>query len=124
MDKITLSVIKADVGSIGGHTQPSEEMLRAVKNLLQSQKQSNEGQGILRDYLVTYTGDDIALIMSHRLGTGAKEIHQLAWKCFLTATAVAKSQGLYGAGQDLLHAPGHGPSPGGHQRRGRLSRRH
>ena len=102
MDKITLSVIKADVGSIGGHTQPSEEMLRAVKNLLQSQKQSNEGQGILRDYLVTYTGDDIALIMSHRLGTGAKEIHQLAWKCFLTATAVAKSQGLYGAGQDLL----------------------
>ena len=26
--RITISVIKADVGSIGGHTKPSNEMLR------------------------------------------------------------------------------------------------
>ena len=29
--RITLSVIKADVGSIGGHTQPSERMMEAVR---------------------------------------------------------------------------------------------
>ena len=27
MSKITLSMIKADVGSIGGHTRPSEQMV-------------------------------------------------------------------------------------------------
>lgn len=32
--QITLSAIKADVGSIGGHTRPSEEMLDAVRALL------------------------------------------------------------------------------------------
>ena len=42
--KITLSVIKADIGSIGGHT-----------------------------------GDDIAILMTHRHGEGDAAIHKLAW---------------------------------------------
>ena len=29
--KITLSILKADVGSIGGHTRPSDHMLDAVR---------------------------------------------------------------------------------------------
>ena len=28
--RVTLSLIKADVGSVGGHTQPSERMLHAM----------------------------------------------------------------------------------------------
>ena len=28
---VTVSVIKADVGSVGGHTQPSDELLAAVR---------------------------------------------------------------------------------------------
>ena len=31
MKKVTLSVIKADVGSIGGHTKPSERMMAIVR---------------------------------------------------------------------------------------------
>ncbi len=31
--KITISVIKADVGSIGGHTMPSDRMLNAAREL-------------------------------------------------------------------------------------------
>ncbi|MCE2463925.1 MAG: fructose 1,6-bisphosphatase, partial [Dehalococcoidia bacterium] len=29
--KITLSIIKADVGSVGGHTKPTEKMMNAVR---------------------------------------------------------------------------------------------
>ena len=99
MSKITLSVIKADVGSIGGHTKPSESMLGVVRSRLFQNKNSDLK---LRDALVTHTGDDIAIIMSHDNGAGAKNIHKFAWDCFLAATEVAKEQGCYGAGQDLL----------------------
>src|SRR5258708_21655669 len=40
--------------------------------------------------------------MTHARGEGSPEVHQFAWKTFLAATTVAKTSGLYGAGQDLL----------------------
>lgn len=97
MNKITLSIIKADVGSIGGHTKPSDSMLETVRSRVR-EKTGN----LLIDGIVTYTGDDIAIIMSHRRGTSANEIHLFAWNCFLAASEEASRQGLYGAGQDLL----------------------
>jgi fructose 1,6-bisphosphate aldolase/phosphatase len=33
---------------------------------------------------------------------GSDKIHKLAWDAFLAGTKIAKEQGLYGAGQDLL----------------------
>jgi fructose 1,6-bisphosphate aldolase/phosphatase len=98
MIKVTLSVIKADVGSTGGHTKPSEAMLEVVRNRVAGAIQSK----LLHDGVVTFTGDDIAIIMSHNRGVGAREIHSFAWECFLAASAEAKASGLYGAGQDLL----------------------
>jgi fructose 1,6-bisphosphate aldolase/phosphatase len=98
--KVTFSVIKADVGSIGGHTKPSEQMLQTIRETVQAACSGKKR--LLIDGLVTYTGDDIALIMSHQHGVGAEVVHKFAWDCFLTATDVAKKQGLYGAGQDLL----------------------
>ncbi len=96
--KITLSVIKADVGSIGGHTRPSGRMVEIVRARLRDAI----GGELVRDGLVTYTGDDIAIIMSHTRGVGAREIHRFAWESFLAATEEARSAGCYGAGQDLL----------------------
>jgi len=96
--KITVSVIKADVGSIGGHTKPSEHMLRAVRD----EAAGAVGNGLLIDGFVSYTGDDIAITMSHTRGEGNSEIHQFAWNCFVKATEIAREYGLYGAGQDLL----------------------
>jgi fructose 1,6-bisphosphate aldolase/phosphatase len=58
--------------------------------------------GLLVDGLVTHTGDDIALIMSHPHSPGAPAVHRFAWDTFLAATDEAKTAGLYGAGQDLL----------------------
>jgi fructose 1,6-bisphosphate aldolase/phosphatase len=96
--KVTVSVIKADVGSIGGHTKPSNQMVDVV----QSRLREVIARRMVIDGIITYTGDDIAIIMSHQQGVGATEIHHFAWDCFLAATDEARKAGLYGAGQDLL----------------------
>ncbi len=94
---ITLSVLKADIGSIGGHVQPSGAIVETVRDKLERER----GE-LLVDGHVSWTGDDIALLMTHTRGTGDPAIHELAWNAFLAGTETAKAQGLYGAGQDLL----------------------
>lgn len=96
--KITLSVLKADVGSIGGHTMPSARMLESVRQAVKSAI----SKGLLIDGFVSHTGDDIAITASHTRGPGNKDIHQFAWNTFVEATSIAQRAGLYGAGQDLL----------------------
>ena len=96
--RITVSVIKADVGSVGGHTKPSPRMLECVR----SEVSKAIGQSLLVDGFVSHTGDDIAIIMSHRRGRGHPDVHGFAWNTFLNATQIARDYGLYGAGQDLL----------------------
>jgi fructose 1,6-bisphosphate aldolase/phosphatase len=95
--KVTVSVIKADIGSIGGHIQPSRQLLETVASYVQDQ-----GQKLLIDSYISYTGDDIAILMTHTHGAGAEAIHKLCWDAFIKGSEIAKHQGLYGAGQDLL----------------------
>ncbi len=94
---ITVSAIKADIGAIGGHTRPSDELLNVVKNHIK--KMGNE---LLLDHYIGYSGDDIHIVMTHKLGPDNEKIHKLAWDAFSEGTKTAKNQGLYGAGQDLL----------------------
>jgi fructose 1,6-bisphosphate aldolase/phosphatase len=95
--KITISAIKADIGSIGGHIKPSARVLETVREFI-----AEYGSGLLKDFYISYTGDDIAILMTHTLGKENAKIHKLAWDAFKAGTQVAKEQGLYGAGQDLL----------------------
>lgn len=95
--KITITAIKADVGSIGGHIKPSQRLIDAVEEYV-----AQNQEGLLIDFRVTHTGDDIAILCTHEEGVGDKRIHKLAWEAFKAGTEVAKDQGLYGAGQDLL----------------------
>lgn len=97
--KITLSIIKADVGSVGGHIAPSPEMIESVQDYIQKE---GKKKGLILDYFVCHTGDDISILLSHQKGVANSKIHKLCWDAFLKATKIAKSQGLYGAGQDLL----------------------
>ena len=98
-DKVTLSVIKADVGSVGGHTKPSPELLEKVENFV---VENGLKTNLLKDVYIGYTGDDIHFLFSHAKGVDNQEIHKLAFDAFMEGTKVAKAQGLYGAGQDLL----------------------
>lgn len=96
--RLTLSVIKADVGSVGGHTLPSPAMLASVR----ADVARAIDQGLLLDGFVSHTGDDICITMSHAKGKDHADIHGFAWQAFRKATDVAAEAGLYGAGQDLL----------------------
>ncbi|MCH2404809.1 MAG: fructose-1,6-bisphosphatase [Nitrosopumilus sp.] len=94
--KITVSVIKADVGGVGGHTKPSDGLIEAVRKTIKN------SADLLIDYYIGYCGDDVHIVMSHTHGTDNQQIHKLAWDAFMEGTKVAKEEGLYGAGQDLL----------------------
>ena len=97
--KLTLSVIKADIGSIGGHIKPSRKLKDTVADFV---CEHGIKKGLLIDHYVSSTGDDIAILMTHQKGVSNDAVHKLAWDAFVAGTEVAKEQGLYGAGQDLL----------------------
>jgi len=96
--KITLSVIKADIGGYVGHSSMHPSLIEIGREYLERAKKD----GMLIDYHVTRVGDDLQLIMTHQLGENNERIHKLSWDTFLAATSQAKSLKLYGAGQDLL----------------------
>jgi len=95
--KLTLSVIKADIGSIGGHVAPSKRLRETVENYIWER-----ASGVVLDHYVSHTGDDIAILMTHTRGEDDPKIHKLAWDAFRAGTDAARLEGLYGAGQDLL----------------------
>jgi len=96
--KTTISVIKADIGSLAGHHVVHPETIAAATKVLAEAK----SKGIIIDFYVTNVGDDLELIMTHRHGVDAPKVHELAWTAFKEAAKVAKELGLYAAGQDLL----------------------
>jgi fructose 1,6-bisphosphate aldolase/phosphatase len=96
--KVTLSVIKADIGGYVGHSESHPDIIAKAGECLAKARE----KGLLIDYHVTKCGDDLQLVMTHDKGTGDYEIHKLAWDTFVTGTELAKALGLYGAGQDLL----------------------
>lgn len=94
----TISVIKADVGSLAGHHVVHPDTIAAATKVLAEAKI----KGLIVDFYVTNAGDDLELIMSHRKGVDSPEIHEVAWEAFREATKVSRELGLYAAGQDLL----------------------
>src|SRR4030042_6111017 len=96
--KVTLSVIKADIGGYVGHSESHPDILARARELLAKAKKEK----LLIDFHVTKCGDDLELIMTHQRGEENKEIHKLAWDTFVDCTELAKSLKLHGAGQDLL----------------------
>jgi len=96
--RITLSLIKADVGGYVGHSESHPDILAKANECIAKAKK----EGLLVDYHVTKCGDDLQLIMTHQQGENNEKIHKLAWDTFVACTEVAKKLKLHGAGQDLL----------------------
>ncbi len=97
--RTTVSVIKADIGSLAGHVTVPKEVIEYAEARLREAVET----GLINSFYVTHAGDDLELIMSHFKGVDSEEIHGLAWRVFKGATEeVSKRLKLYGAGQDLL----------------------
>lgn len=98
MVKVTVTLIKADVGSYPGHSMVHPALVEIANQELGKAKSS----GIIKDFKVLTVGDDLQLLMSHIKGVDSSEVHGLAWDTFMKATDAAKKLKLYGAGQDML----------------------
>jgi len=97
--KVTISLIKADIGGWVGHSTVHPKQIELAKKKLEEAKQT----GLILDYFVFHCGDDLQLLMTHQKGEENSEIHKLAWDTFVEVTnKVSKPLKLYGAGQDLL----------------------
>ena len=57
---VSLSIIKADIASIGGHISPSQCLVQTVREFI-----TEHGAKLLLDSYVSYTGDDIAIVSTH-----------------------------------------------------------
>ena len=98
-EKITISLIKADIGSLAGHHVVHPKQIELAKEKLEDAKK----KGLIIDYYVFNCGDDLQLLMSHRKGESNPQIHELAWDTFKEITEkVSRPLKLYAAGQDLL----------------------
>jgi fructose 1,6-bisphosphate aldolase/phosphatase len=98
MVKTTLSLIKADVGSVAGHIIVPKPLFDIANKKLKEAKESD----LINSFYVFNAGDDLELLMTHYKGEDSEEIHKLAWDTFKAGADKAKSLKLYGAGQDLL----------------------
>ncbi len=96
--KVTISCIKADVGSIAGHVKWHEALTKTAEEKLKKAKE----EGKIIDYSILKCGDDVGLIMTHTGGMNNPQVHELAWNTFKAMAEVAKDLKLYAAGQDLL----------------------
>ncbi len=96
--KVTVSLIKADVGGWPGHVKVHPRLIEIAKEELEKAK----NDGLIIDYYVFNAGDDLQLLMTHTHGVDNPKIHELAWNTFVKAAQEAKKLKLYGAGQDLL----------------------
>ena len=96
--KVTVSVIKADIGSFPGHEVVHPLTMDEAKKILEKARKKKK----IIDFHVTHAGDDLVLILTHNKGEDNEEIHTLAWDIFHECAEIAKKLKLYGAGQDLL----------------------
>ncbi|MBU5678518.1 MAG: fructose-1,6-bisphosphate aldolase/phosphatase [Candidatus Aenigmatarchaeota archaeon] len=99
MMKVTISVIKADIGSLVGHSVVHPKIIEIAKKEIAN---ANKKKKIIEDFFVINCGDDLELIMTHRNGIDNKNVHGLAWNVFIKCAEEAKKMKLYGAGQDII----------------------
>lgn len=97
--KITLTAVRVDLGAVGGHLQPSEKIVSAVRDCIKEKTDD-----LLIDCWVDFTGDDISILCTHEAGKESPDIRKYLWNGFEKGAATAEEQGLYGVGQDIRNA--------------------
>lgn len=102
-DGETISDIKADAGGKVGHTSPTTLFQHVARASLTEARE----QGLIRDFEVFAVGDDLHLLMHHKQGIDANEVHVFAFKTFWRMVWVTEIIGYkpYGLAQDLKIGP-------------------
>src|SRR5438093_3805818 len=97
----TFSDIKADAGGKVGHTTPPTLFEGIARASLREAQES----GFIRDFQVFAVGDDLHLLMSHRHGVDANDVHLLAFRTFWRVVWVTELIGYkpYGLARSEEH---------------------
>jgi fructose 1,6-bisphosphate aldolase/phosphatase len=98
VDKITLTVAKADVGGFVGHTGVHEDVVKRARELVNKAIT----RGILIDAWVGSVGDDVELVLTHDRSSESRETHKFAWETLVACAEVAERLKLAHPGRDLL----------------------
>jgi fructose 1,6-bisphosphate aldolase/phosphatase len=98
MVETTISVIKADIGSLAGHVIVPDFLLELARKEMKAAVEKK----IINDFHVANAGDDLELIMTHHKGENSEEVHRLAFETFMKGTELAREKKIYAAGQDIL----------------------
>ncbi|MBI5810757.1 MAG: fructose 1,6-bisphosphatase, partial [Deltaproteobacteria bacterium] len=102
--RLTLSVVKADVGGFIGHISSHPDVLDTAKERLFNAKE----KGQIADFHVLRCGDDLELILTHAEGAGSTAINKLVYNTFTACYEAAKELKLYGGdgfGSDMARGP-------------------
>ncbi len=97
-NKVTISIIKCDVGSLAGHYIVPKPLFDVAEKNLKNAVEKD----VINNFYVFNAGDDLELLMVHEKGEQNQEIHKLAWDTFKECANKASQLKLYAAGQDLL----------------------
>jgi fructose 1,6-bisphosphate aldolase/phosphatase len=97
-NKVTISIIKCDVGSLAGHYIVPKPLFDVAEKSLKKAVEKD----VINNFYIFNAGDDLELLMVHEKGEQNQEIHKLAWDTFKECASKASQLKLYAAGQDLL----------------------
>ncbi len=67
--RTSLFLIKADVGSIGGHVAPSERLVKTVREYVSEARDEK----LMSDFYVLMTGDDVGILMVYEHGASRSD---------------------------------------------------
>lgn len=98
-NKITLSVVTADVGGFVGHVSGHPDVVDTAREWLHHAKE----KGVIIDSHVFRCGDDVALVMTHGAGKESREIHELSWSTLLACSNEARDLKLHAASADVFN---------------------
>jgi fructose 1,6-bisphosphate aldolase/phosphatase len=98
VEKITLTVVKANVGGYIGRTGMHDDVLEKAREHLTKAVSKD----LFIDSWTSHIGDDLVLAMTHQGGLESKDVHRTIFDTLVSCSEVAEKLHLFSPGQDLL----------------------
>src|SRR2546427_5061443 len=96
-----IKATKADVGGVGGHVVAADEV-KSIMAKFVLDNNGYRGEPIFTSFIVTHTGDDVAVTGIMAEATPMSVVDELMWDALQEGASKAAELGLYGPGQDLV----------------------
>lgn len=95
--KTTISLLKADIGGLVGHTTMHPENMDAEFMVFDKMKEE-----LMADYgVLAFDDDDLQRIMPHTHSSNLEDLHKMAWRSFSDCAVKVNEIGQYNAGKYL-----------------------